>query len=508
MSWRRIAEILAREATFRAQREMSMSRGKSKLDIITSKNALRYNFFVISLLSLISILVGLASFEGKEAAVSVMLPLFLIEMMVGTLSVALTVQVIISDDLVKPIQYLPVSESELRKALTLLDIYWGGVALPFTMIPAGLVSTIILRDLSLAMGFTLASIVAMLLSIALGYLAGSIGGRYTRSLLRRTFSTVIWVILLGIGFLMSPLMEAVSGILQPTKGSLGVLTFIPPFSFVFILENLFSLASSAIFFLLSLGLLRYGIGRFWRIATSPEVIASVKPPSWKLSFGIKSVIMRDLKIASRNPRMMASLVVYSLAFPIVLIGPVLSGSRSISEPGFLRSVFPIVSMSIGGLQASYSPYYFYIIEAAGARALYTLPLTRSKLASMKLFSMLIFNSIPISIVSVGLIYFLGSEIGLTSVASYLLTLFGSAYLNCLAYARMLPRSPASWSVETFGRGLIGLFMIVQTAIYIALLTISLTLPSRVEVFVIAVVYLATVYASSLYLAWSMRKESI
>ncbi|MCS7103760.1 MAG: hypothetical protein NZ992_07785, partial [Candidatus Korarchaeum sp.] len=365
-SWRKIAEVIAREANYRAGKEMG---GRRNLNLMTAGSALRYNLFLMLILTMISILTGLSALSGREEALFTIIVLFLVEVMLGMLSMALNLQTIISDELLHPLQHFPIEEGELRKALSLLGIYWGGLALPFAMIPAGLVFSVLHGDLSFLLGFSSASICAMLLSIALGYLAGSVGGRYTRSLSRRAFSTVIWVILLGAGLMMNPVLSGFSEFLGSSEGTLGMLTALPPISFLHIAGDPLSFVSSILSMILSLALLRIGTSRFWRIASSPEV-ASVRIASWSISFGIRASLVRELKLSFRNPRMFASILVYSFLFPLFLIFPMLTNLQELEE---FRGVLSLIPLILGGLQGSFAPYYLYIVEAAGAKALYNLP---------------------------------------------------------------------------------------------------------------------------------------
>jgi len=488
MSWKVIAEAIAKEASYRAQKEMS----RRNLTIMTAGGILKYNIFIILILSFISGLTGLASFGGRDAVLYAAIPLFIIEIMLGTLSMALNLQAIISDELLEPIQHLPIRERELRRALSLLGIYWGGLALPFAMIPAGLISSMILSDPSIFAGYFAASITGMILSLALGYLVGSIGGRYTRSVSRRAISTLLWTILIGFGFFINFIM---STFFSTVGSDLGVLRIVPPLSFLH--WDLPSSISSALTFAVSLALLTYGTSRFWRAAISPGEAAPVSL-SWELSFGLKSILMKDFKIASRNPRMLAPLIVNSIALPLFLISSMIRGIEKLDIPVVL-----VLSISLGVLQATYSAYSSYLLDSSGARALYMLPMSRRKVASMKTLSILAFNSIPFILISIGLMQ-LGSI--WASIPIYLIALTGSGYLNCLIYAKMLPKEPANWSVETFERWIITIIMMVQTTFFLSLLIVSQFLP--IFALWLSSLSLVAVYGASLYLSHELRDEPL
>ncbi|MDW8036332.1 MAG: hypothetical protein RMI85_07745, partial [Candidatus Korarchaeum sp.] len=108
--------------------------------------------------------------------------------------------------------------------------------------------------------------------------------------------------------------------------------------------------------------------------------------------------------------------------------------------------------------------------------------------------------VPVSLgVMIVLVCILGVLNGITSALLYVLTLIGSTYLNSLAYAYMLPKEPAHWSVETFSRWLIGALMILELIFYFSIFAIAFLLPSE-GLFLLTVPYLAVIYTLSLLLA--------
>lgn len=67
----------------------------------------------------------------------------------------------------------------------------------------------LLEDPQILLEAAIGSIVALFLSFGLGYLAGFMATRYTRSLRLRTVSTMVWLLALGVGFPMGPLMDMI-----------------------------------------------------------------------------------------------------------------------------------------------------------------------------------------------------------------------------------------------------------------------------------------------------------
>ncbi|MEM2542384.1 MAG: hypothetical protein QXR35_02845, partial [Candidatus Korarchaeum sp.] len=76
MPWRRVAETLAKEASYRAGKEMG--RGARNLSVMTAGSALRYNLFLTLILTAISLTTGLSVFSGRDAALFTMIVLFLV----------------------------------------------------------------------------------------------------------------------------------------------------------------------------------------------------------------------------------------------------------------------------------------------------------------------------------------------------------------------------------------------------------------------------------------------
>lgn len=192
--------------------------------------------------------------------------------------------------------------------------------------------------------------------------------------------------------------------------------------------------------------------------------------------------------------MLASLLVYSSILPLLLLAPMLTDLQELEE---FRNAIPVIPLILGGLQGSFAPYYLYIVEAAGAKSLYSLPMTRSKLASIKAGSFLLLM-VPVSIgVTVAIVHTLGAPSGISAASLYVLTIVGSTHLNSLIYAYMLPGGPAHRSVETFSRWLIGVLMLLESIFYFSVLAIALLSEGPL---LSAALYVALIYALSLLLA--------
>ncbi len=465
MSWRRIAEVVAREAAYRSRREAERS---LRFFRMSGGSMLKYNAFLLAVFTFMSSMIGLSAFSGPEVAYLTLIMLFLMEILMGVLFMALNLQVLVSDRLLDPIFHLPVSEPEIRRALLWVGIYWGGAALPFVLIPGAAVESYLLRDPLILVGAIMGSLIALVLSMALGYLAGSLATRYTRSLKGRAVSTVVWLLVLSVGFIMGPLMDAVSQLYE--GGAVQALYMVPPISFAVMFESSGALLSSLLLVLVSYILFRTGTSRFWRVVTRGEVPLPKRPAKWSLSFGFTAALMKEVKMATRTPRIFASIIMYSFIFPLVFIFPFFSEGLPQGFSGFLA---PLV-LAVGGL-GGFSILYLYVMEASGAKTLYSLPLTRGRVALVKFYTFLTVN-MPVAILIAAALAVLMPN-GAIPALIYLAALSGSALLNSLTYALLLPKEPSHWSTETFGRTLVAVLFLIEGMAYFSVGIASLFLPN-------------------------------
>ncbi len=487
MAWKKLAEIIAREASYRSSKE----RGKRSFFRLTGGSLLKYNALLISIFTLLSVGMGFGALAGREVSIVMLTMLSLMDIMMGILIMALNTQVLISDKLLDPVFRLPIGEYDVRRALSWVGIYWGEAALPFVIVPAGLIMSYILNDASFFVSSLLIALMGLLLSLGLGYLVGSLASKYTRSLRGRAVSTLVWVFALGIGFVMGPVSSFVG---ESLRSGLGLVAWIPPVSFIFMFRDPVALATSLASLLLSYLLLRYGTNRFWNAAVVGEVPLPKVSAKWSLNYGLMAAVLRELKIAVRTPRILASVIIYSALFPFSILFPSMSAS---DMPLGLREYIPVLALAVGGLEG-FSLLYFYVMEAAGAKSLYPLPLRRSDVALLKFIAFSVTNIPLILAVSAAILIFSGIE-GIFSLLIYIGSFAGSALMNSLIYANMLPEEPSHWSSETFGRNIVGVIMTGEVIFYFLVGIMSFLIPGFVEKIVISAISLAIIWLVDLVL---------
>ncbi len=492
MAWKKLAEIIAREASYRSAKE----RGKRSFFRLSKGSMVRYNALLITIFTFLSVSMGFGAFAGRDLSIVMLTMLSLMDIMIGILIMALNTQVLISDKLLDPLFRLPISEDDVRKALSWVGIYWGEAALPFVVIPAGLVMSLILKDLTFFLSSLFIALMGLFLSLGLGYLVGSLASRYTRSLKGRTISTLVWVLALGIGFLIGPASSAVE---KSLSSGLNMISWIPPVSFVFMFQDSVALTISLAYLLLFYLLLRYGTDKFWNAATRGEVPLLKVSAKWSIRYGLAAAILRELKITVRTPRILASVIMYSIFFPLSILFP----SLSVSDlPAGFREYIPILALAVGGFE-SFSLLYFYIMEAAGAKSLYSLPLRRSDIAILKFLAFSIVN-VPL-ILAVGATILLFPNAGILPFLIYIGSFAGSSLMNSLIYANMLPEEPSHWSSETFGRNIISILMIGEISFYFLVGITTFLIPGAMEKILISIISLAIVWLIDAFLyRWGQR----
>ncbi len=444
---------MAMEAAYRSARRHGKGREFVR---ITGRSAVRYNLLLIIMFTLLSSFLGLGALMGGEVSCLILSMLFMMDLVMGILTMSLNLQMLVSDGLLEPLRRLPMGDEAVRSVLSWVGIYWGGAALPFLLIPAGTIASFILGDPIPLIASLLMSLAVLLLSLGLGYLAGSVGSGYTRSGRRLAGSTLAWISLLGLGFAVGPVASTFLRAIQ-TGGEIP--GWVIPLSFCH-LDSPPALASSSALLAASAATLVLGSRRFWR-SLSAERVGSGSS-SWRIVHGLTAALLREIRIVTRTPRILASLVVYSLVFPISLISPQMTFLGDLLGPGYAA----LFMLSVGGL-GGFSVVYLYITESSGAKTLYLLPLTRSRVALLKTLSFLLLN-LPLLAAVAAVLAATSGRSGLVNAAIYLASFSGSALLNSLVYAVMLPDEPSHWTSETFGRNLIAAIFSVESCFYFLL----------------------------------------
>jgi hypothetical protein len=434
MSWKEVADVLAREASYRA-----MKRGERKT-FIGFSGLLRSNLLGAVLMTLISLSVSAGALFERSFLIAALGVLGLIELLLGAFTVAGSVHVVLSEGLLEPLSFLPVDEKDIRKAFLMTGVYWGGLSMIFALIPGVLMLAFGLKIWALIPFGLIEAFSILLLSFGIGYLAGSLGPKYTRSRISRVIQTVVWLIFFGFGVMFQFVPRFV-----PKTSNIPYIELIPPFSFAGAsIGSREAMLSSLVFLLLSILLFRAGAERLWRVASSGIFLLPQFPAErkWSIRVGSMQLLRKELRLMTMNPRILASTFYSMIMAPIVFIIPLITDSK-LNVAQFI----PALSLFAAGF-VGLSVYYLYVVEAEGALLLYLLPITRGYLARQKAIALFLL-SIPILLLIGVACYLIGGIfMAFTCTIIYATTALGSSMIFSSSIVTYLPKEPSIWTQET------------------------------------------------------------
>jgi hypothetical protein len=390
---------------------------------------------------------------------------------------------ILSEDLLKPISFMPVNEGDLRIALLLVGVYLGGGSVPFLVIPGVIVASLYFKMWGLIFWGLVEAFSVLLLAFGIGYIAGSLGGKYTRSMFSRGVQMAVWLVFLSLAGILQIAPQLFPRASLPRE----VLDMLPPFSFGGAVLGLgTAVLSSVVFVVAGVTVFWYGASRLWRLAGSG--LSSVLVPQaggrLHLRSGFFEPLLKDLRLLARNPRMLAYVVYYMNVVPLMIVFSFMRGPKT-------ALIIPSLSLFMAGF-AGTGAGYFYVAEGEGSLLLYVLPVTRGWLARRKAAACLVFSLPTMAVIAILGYVFGEPSIAVVGVLIFLLGVIGSSLAFSFLAARGLPRSPAVWTNETLREGYVGAQMVGL------LLVIGLFLVSAFPVFV----YEAQGFHLSLLMAFS------
>ena len=287
----------------------------------------------------------------------------------------------------------------------------------------------------------------------------------------RAASLIAWVAFFGLGATFNLALArgwlARSDICPPQVG------LIPPFSFPAAALNAPTLAlnpalSSLAFSAFSVWVAWYGAGKLWRAISSewiplPTIEPARRAKQVTIPSAIPYLIVKDLKLLARNPKMLASVLYYLSVGPLVIlatltwIGP--------EHPAALAVISP-VALLVGGL-SGWAAMYLITLEGTGAGFLASLPISERELAELKTRLTVLIGS-PASFGFYLVARAAGhSTVGLASALAYLASLYSSSRLTCVKLIRRLGQERKVWTLHAMGKELI-LLLLSQTALFVAM----------------------------------------
>ncbi len=469
-----IAKNLTKEVTFRGFRGVSASaftpvakssRGKVSVSIVKS-NVLGAIFYSIVSFSA-SVPLGMATYAKVPApeVFSVSLTVLVgFAFALSLMQVTPFTSTFIREGLVDLLRLLPLTDSQILKAyLTALFLYWGGLSLAFIFVPFFIVSAYVAIQGFLPGTYVLLGLLAALATFAFSYSLGIALGSYSYAVRRRASlrvaSTVAWLVSFMMMFLLyrasSIMMEAAKS-LEPVLSTWGALIpFVGP---LFTLPNplltLASLGESAVLVAVAYLLARrrisavfLGGAEFAAVKAVPTKKVRVGEAGLSVSGLTWSMVRKDLKLLSREPRRLANML-FLVVLPIIMSVPTASSSNLMARYSTYMVFF--MASFLGAFSGLASDNVFYV-EGSGALLLYHLPISKRDVALAKaLTCSLITAPISVAVVAGTSLYLTGSP-ALTLYAAGVTALLnvGFSLLNSSVTTSMLPDTPSEWSEYSF-----------------------------------------------------------
>ena len=465
-----IAKLLARESAYRFSKH---KRGIKILSNPALTNILGLMFFTIFSVgsAVLNILIDkhistptpLVATTVIQVAIAIFSTIFLM---------AYNLHIIVTDKLIDTFIPMPIETKDFKYALIFLNMYWGVYAEPFLFIPGSLIYLYYTGRTEFLLIALELSVFTILLTLTFGFLAGSISPRTLKSPVIRVMATFIWMIFMGIGFIISGASRFIETYLTATQLTFlntHFLRYVPPLSMIYqIYGTPPAIITSALSIILLLPILNLSINRYWTSLfktqpAKPKQILEIKPINYKMP-AISTWIYKDLKTLARKPRFLAS-TIYLLFFPLIM--PLLIGYTSVTL--IIRNLAPLFILSMGAFSGGIIST-FYIIEGEGAKLLYTFPITLKDFIykkSMTVLYLSIIASTPIAIYAYALWQIPTHFIPLLCI-TYILSTYSSSLLIANIHTKYIPKEPSPWTQYTFSGLGISLKIFGVIALYIIL----------------------------------------
>jgi len=465
-----IAKLLAKEAAYRFSKH---KRGIKILSNPTLTNILALVFFTIFSVgsATLNILIDkhlstptpLVATTVVQVAIAIFSTIFLM---------AYNLHIIVTDKLIDTFIPMPIETKDFKYALILLNMYWGVYAEPFLFIPGSLIYLYYTGKAEFLLIAIELSIFTILLTLTFGFLAGSVSPRTLKNPVIRVLATFIWIIFMGIGFIISGASRFLEIYLtgaQLTFLDTHILRYLPPLSMIYqIYDTPIAIITSLLSIILLLPIMNLSIDKYWTSLfktqpAKPKHMIKVKSINYKMPT-ISAWIYKDLKTLARKPRFLAS-TIYLLLFPMIM--PLLIGYTSVTL--IMRNLAPLFILSLGAFSGGIIST-FYIIEGEGARLLYTLPITKKDFIykkSMTVLYLSIIASTPIAIYAYAL-WQIPIHLILLLCITYILSTYSSSILIANIHTDYIPEEPSPWTQYTFSGLGISLKIFGVIALYIVL----------------------------------------
>jgi len=472
ISERKLAYLLAKEVSYRVSKKYHSGRRSFLGSPRPQPSVLRSNAVPAIMYLFLSTFFSLPLFFliGKYSLDIIYVSIMAFVLFIGSLmalfhSVTFT-STFISEKIVSFLLLLPFDEKKLMKTYFLsLFLYWGGLAVFLMLTPP-----ILMGLYGVAMGnlppiIPFLGLIAGFLTYSMVFLLGIGLGSYSQLVKKhgflRFFSTIMW---LAAFFSLYFLNQIFKMFFLPLTKSTGIVAYIPIFgilvAYAHPLKSLVSLTLSTLLLFISY---KFAISRIsllfsltpFKLPTVP-FLEFERKDEIKIRGGFLGLILKDVKLLSREPRRLANLL-----YPVILVFIwIVFRPTSLGWGGMLPQ-FLLAFANLAGFMVGTITDVLYFIEGEYARIYYFLPLSKKKIALSKTGIPIILSFLTGISIFVAVFMAIGSvEI---AVQAFLLSTFSGVFLSimCSAFTiRNLPETPSAWTEAIEGRTTIVLLKII------------------------------------------------
>jgi len=460
-----IGRYLAREVAYRGFRSgrvaPSWARGSARAYGFRPPSALRANVLGAVFYGIMSVFLGLpvaigAPYVEPMAAFEVGASLLLGLCVVFTLmQVAPFTATFVSEGVVDLVRILPIDTYvALLSYLSALFLYWGALSILALFVPFLALSFAAAARGSIPVAAALAGVFSSLSTLALSVFLGLALGIASYSARRRVSlriaSTLGWLAAFTAMYAVISFHESIvrhlASYIPRASSWLGYVPFLGP---IYAFSSPIPLAAScATTIAVIYGVYRASISRLEALLSGAELAAERPRPAprraaearIRVSHPLAALVRKDLKLLSREPRRLASLL-YLVVFPIIFAIAFSWGSASRLSGAILAA-----PCFIGALSGLGSDNLFFV-EGSGAKVLYHLPIDRRTLALSKALATSLVTA-PIACAASATLVLLATgspTLALGSAALAVALNVGTSMLNSAVSTKLLPREPSSWS---------------------------------------------------------------
>ena len=368
---------------------------------------------------------------------------------------------VVREGLVDLLRLYPLRDEDVARVYAYaLVLYWGGLSTAFLFIPFLAAEAYLAATGFLSPAHPLVTAFAAATALAFAYSAGIALGAQSYlgrgSAVMRAASAAGWVLTLLLFFLTYYSYTVALSVTEGLAPFLSRWGYLIPFAGAAFADTPAKAAvSAAVTAALLAPSLKGAVSRVSAILAgaehAPRASGGGGSPDLVIRGKLVSLAVKDLKLLSREPRLLANAVMMT-ALPVLMM-VALSMTRSGS--GLVSSETSPAIAAVLGVFSSLATDTLYFVESSGAKALYYLPITRAEIAVSKALATMAVTLPTVGAAAAAISAYSGTpahlviaNLGLAAAAAAGFTLINSGIM-----ASWVPKEPSEWGEQLFIRDL-------------------------------------------------------